>query len=478
MSVFATMMFFGIRSMPKRPIIGIRREDKNAWERRTPLVPKDVRRLVHRGISVWVESSSKRAFSDSEFEDAGAQIKKTLKGCPVIFGVKEIPVKNLEHGKTYIFFSHTVKGQPGGMPLLKRLLDLKCQLIDYEKVVGDNGRRLIFFGKFAGIAGMIDSLWALGRRLQDEGISSPFTVIKPAHQYASLDEALEEIFWAGKLIEKDGLPEEITPFVCGFSGRGNVSRGAQIVFNELPVEILTEDSLAEGRVPRSKKKVYKWVFSLNHLMQPSAREREFSYNDYHQHPEKYRGALAGHLPKFTIFMNGIFWNPRYPRLITRDMLKRLYRSPENPRLRVIGDVTCDVNGSVECNVKSTDSANPVYVYNPRTGKARDGIRGKGPVVMAVDNLPCELPRESSAEFSSYLYPFVAEIAKANFGRKLDKTGLSPTIRRAVVVQGGRLTHDFDYLSKFILQKRRPVTKPRPDQAQSRPNRRKPALERK
>nr|HPM25254.1 hypothetical protein [Phycisphaerae bacterium] len=136
-------------------MIGIRREDKSQWEARVPLVPADVRVLIQEhGLAVQVQSSPIRRFAEAEYRAAGATIVDDLRACPIILGVKEIPPRYFEPGKTYVFFSHTIKGQPANMPMLKRLLELGCTLIDYERIVDEHGRRLVFFGRFAGLAGM------------------------------------------------------------------------------------------------------------------------------------------------------------------------------------------------------------------------------------------------------------------------------------------------------------------------------------
>lgn len=367
----------------------------------------------------------------------------------MIFGVKEIPLSALEPRKTYAFFSHTVKGQPGSMPLLERVLQLKSRLIDYEKIVDENGRRLIYFGKYAGIAGMIDSLWALGQRLKMEGFNTPFATIRQANLYGDVNEALSVVTWVGDRIKRDGLPEQLAPLICGFSGRGNVSRGAQLVYDRLPVETIPPEGIPDGRMPRSRYKVYKWALPLNRLVEPTDPSKEFSYSDYHAHPENYRSTLYRHLPKFTVFINGIFWDRKYPPIITKELIEKMYSKDTLPRLRVIGDITCDVGGSVECNVRATDTGDPVYVYDPKTRQAKSGIRGRGPVMMAVDNLPCELPRESSTEFSSYLYPFAAAIGRADYTKAFASAGLPKAIKNAIVAYGGALPPRYTYLREFL-----------------------------
>ncbi|MCD4675226.1 MAG: hypothetical protein K8S18_04425, partial [Desulfobacula sp.] len=187
-------------------------------ERRVAIIPDHVKKLVNeQDIEIVVESSPKRVFSDRQFAEAGARIVTNLDEASVIFGVKEMPASFFEEGKTYIFFSHVIKGQSYNMPMLKKMVEKKVTLIDYEKVEDNKGRRLIFFGRFAGLAGMINSFWSLGLRLKEYGYDTPFLRIKQSHTYNSLEEAKKDITIAGKEIQKNGLPNEIAPLTIGFT---------------------------------------------------------------------------------------------------------------------------------------------------------------------------------------------------------------------------------------------------------------------
>ena len=251
--------------------IGIRHEDKYVLERRTPLTPKHVENLVQlEKLEVVVESSSKRVYKNEEYINAGATIADNLSNVPVIFGVKEIPEEALESDKTYVFFSHVIKGQSYNMPMLKRLKELNCNLIDYEKIEDEMGRRLIFFGYYAGLAGMINTLWALGLRLKDKGYETPLLRIHQAHKYYSLSEAKEAISEVGHEIAEKGLPKGLEPLTIGFTGYGNVSRGAQEIMCLLPgKEITPEELLAlQGRQNHPQNIFYKVVFEEKHLVQP------------------------------------------------------------------------------------------------------------------------------------------------------------------------------------------------------------------
>lgn len=436
--------------MPSK--VGIRREDKYDWERRTPLTPQDAKELTDKhGIEFIAQTSPNRVFDDKAYQQAGITVAQDLSSCPVVLGIKEIPLEALNPETTYVFFSHTIKGQSFNMPMLRHMLSLNCTLIDYEKITDDNGHRLIFFGNYAGLVGMIESLWAMQERLAWEGVESPFQQIRRVIDYPDLASAKKAVRSVGERIKSEGLPSDISPLVVGFAGYGNVSHGAQEILDLLPTrDILPEDlaTLMEGSV-RSDHVIYKVVFKEQDIAEPIDTRHPFNLQEYYQHPERYRGTFSQYLPYLDILINAIYWEKVYPRLITKQVVKKLYKDG-NWRLRVIGDITCDVEGAIECTVKSSNPHNPVYVYDPIDERATDGVKGNGPVIMAVDILPAELPREASTFFSGILKGFVPSIAQADFGTDLDSCGLPPQIKRAVIVYKGELTPDYRYIEQFLL----------------------------
>ena len=426
--------------------IGIRQEDSYAWERRAPLIPQDVKELRERnGLEILVQSSPKRVFSDEDYRQAGIKVVDDLSSCPVIFGIKEIPIPVLERGKTYIFFSHTIKGQSYNMPMLHKLLALGCTLIDYEKITDENGHRLIFFGKFAGLAGMIETLWAFGKRLSWEGIETPFVGLKRPIDYADLERAKKAVRAVGQRIASGEIPPSLTPLVVGVAGYGNVSRGAQDL---LPVKEIAPVELPALRENKdvSPRVVYKVVFKEQDMVEPIDADRSFELQDYYTHPERYRGVFAQYLPHLDILVNCIYWEPRYPRLVTKDWVRHSYPGAQ---LRVIGDISCDVEGAIEPTIKATEPDVPAYVYNPVSDRAIDGVEGPGPVIMAIDILPTELPRESSAYFSGVLKKYAPAIAAADYSEEFASCQLPPEIKRAVIAYRGELTPDYHYLEKYL-----------------------------
>jgi alpha-aminoadipic semialdehyde synthase len=427
--------------------IGIRKEDKNIWERRAPLTPEQVRALRADGLAVAVQPSAHRTFKDQTYVDAGATIQKELADCQVVFAVKEIPLQHLLPNRTYAFFSHTVKGQHHNMPMLQRMLDLKCTLIDYEKVTDDQGRRLVFFGRHAGLAGMLDSLWALGRRLEHEGLAGPFSALQVAHAYPDLEAARAAVRAAGERLAQEGLPPGLGPLAFGFTGYGNVSRGAQEIFDLLPHRVVQPHELSQAASVGGARELVKVVFREEHMVTPLA--GAFELEDYFQHPARYRGDFARFVPHLHVLINCIYWAPQFPRLVTRDLLHGLYGAGARPRLRVIGDISCDIEGAIECTLETTDPGNPVFTYLVEDDEIVAGVEGHGPVVLAVDNLPCELPLEASRDFGQALEPFVPAIARADYSAPYDSLALPPEIKRAVIVHQGQLAPAYAYLQDFL-----------------------------
>ena len=432
--------------------VGVRSEDKSRWEHRVPLVPADLTALRDAGIDAVVQTSTHRAFADEEFAQAGVSVQKDLSDCNVIIGIKEIPSAKLEEGKVYLFFSHVIKGQPANMPMLQRLMEMKATLVDYERIVDEKNRRLIFFGRHAGLAGMVNTLWSLGKRLEVEGIPSAFSRLKQARAYADLSGAREDLGRIAARIAADGVPEAVHPLVVGFTGYGNVSRGAQEILDLLPTRTITPaelDRVAHDR-SRDARVIYKVVFKEADLVEPLEGGKGFDLDDYFRRgADGYRSVFDRYLKDLSVLVNCIYWDGRYPRLLTLDQCRALWAPDRSPKLKVIGDITCDVNGSVECTVRPTDPGNPVYVYEPGTGMAKDGFAGDGPVMMAVEILPSEIPRESSIDFSRVLKPFLPHLAEADLSKPFAELALPPELKRAVIVYRGELTPDYAYLNSFL-----------------------------
>lgn len=431
--------------------IGIRHEDKYLLERRVAIIPKHAEKLIkEHSLEINLQRSAKRIFKEEEYKKVGVNIVDKLSDCPVIIGVKEMPISFFEENKTYIFFSHVIKGQSYNMPMLKSMMDKKCNLIDYEKVENEEGKRLIFFGRYAGLAGMINSLWSLGIRLKNQGYETPFLKIKQSHKYNSLDEATKVISKVGMEISENGLHPDLCPFTIGFTGYGNVSSGAQEMAHLLPSQEITPEELlklkANKKIPNNI--IYKIVFKEEDISEPIDKNSEFELLDYYENPQLYQNKFEQYVPHLSVLMNCMYWDDKYPRIITKDFLKKLYEKGET-KLKVIGDVTCDPNGSIECTHIGTKIIDPVYVYNPITAQAKMGHEGEGILIMAVEILPSELPRESSIAFSNALLRYIPAIVEEDYSKNFKELSLPSPIKKALILHKGELTPNYKYIEKFL-----------------------------
>jgi alpha-aminoadipic semialdehyde synthase len=427
-------------------IIGIRRENKNEWEKRTPIIPQDVKSLIEKyKLRAIIQPSKIRAFTDDEYSAAGAELDEDLNHADLIFGVKEIPPHLLLNHKTYVYFAHIIKGQPHNMQMLRNLMNQNCNLIDYERIVDENNKRLIFFGKYAGKAGIIETLHAFAEKLKLMGVSTPLQEIKQPYLYNSIEDAQIEIKKIGEEIKSTGFPESISPIVFGFAGYGNVSQGAQDLFDLLPIITVQPEELLKNydQLKNERKHFIKVVFKEEHTVK--RKNGQFDLKEYFTDPEMYESNFDQYIPYIDVLVNCILWTKKNPRLITRQYLT------ENPniKLKVIGDISCDLLGGIEITNDVTDPANPCYTYFPEADKYEDGIKKNGITVMAIDNLPCEFPKEASAEFSHILKNYVYEIYHADFEKNFDELELSYPIKKALIVHKGKLTKDYSYLNQYL-----------------------------
>jgi alpha-aminoadipic semialdehyde synthase len=428
--------------------VAVRRE-VIANEQRAPLCPSHVTALRAAGARVIVGPSPERVFHDDEYRAAGAEVSADLADCSLVLGIKELPADRLMERKVHAFFSHTIKGQPKNMPMLLHMIERECTLIDYERITDDKGRRLVFFGQYAGLAGMIDSLWALGARLAQAGLHTPLARLKTAYRYASIDEAMAEVRSAGQALAQMTLLPHLTPLVIGVAGTGNVAQGVQRVLEALGTKPLRAPDLAA--LPAGPG-LYHVTFSEQHFVEPRLGfydPASFDVQEYYDRPGRYRGVFERYLPYLNVLMNCIYWDSRYPRLVTVEGLRQLFDGHTPPRLQVIGDISCDVRGAIEATTRATKPTNPVYVYDTETGQTPDGVAGTGPVILAVYNLPSEFPREASQAFGDALMPFVAPMLTADYDAPFERCGLPDPLRRATVLFRGALTPGYQYLEDYL-----------------------------
>ena len=399
--------------------LGIRREDKNKWERRVPLIPVDAAAVAAAaGVRVLVEPSPIRVFTDDDYAAAGVPVDPAAVSADVLVAVKEIPIALFRPGGVYVCFAHVIKGQRQNMPALQALLDRGCTLVDYERIADD-----------------------AGLRLRGRGLDAPLAEIKPAYEYADLGDAERHIRAIGRRLRTEDLPGG-RPLTLGISGYGNVSRGAQKVLEWLPVDEVEPENLP---VASSFKPLVKVVFMEKDMVRPAG-DHAFELQDYFDHPERYEGRFADHLPHLDLLLNTIFWTDRYPRLVTKDWAAAQFADGGESRLQVIGDISIDIEGSIELSHKATYADAPCFVYDPVTGRPVDGVDGRGICVMAVDNLPCELPREASEHFSGIFRDMAADLARCDWTAEFDDLDLPPHLKRAVIVHRSALCPAYRYLA--------------------------------
>ena len=426
--------------------IGIMAEHKSG-EGRIPLTPSQIQEIHqnHPDLQITVQPSNQRKFENSEFTELGINLSEDLKDQNLVIAVKEIKTKDIRGNQAYLYFSHTIKGQDYNMPMLQHILDVGATLLDYELIADDQNRRLVFFGVHAGLAGMVNSLWSYGERMQELGEETPFMKIKQAKEYRDLAHIKESISAVGNEIASwmEGRPA----LVVGLTGYGNVSKGAQEIIDLLPLTEISATELLASDLGEYSGKIVKVVFKEEDMFEPIEVGKSFELHDYFTNPGDYKSKFNPYLKKMDILVNCIYWTTACPRLITLDEIKDHYAG--DPRLLVVGDITCDIDGSIQFNVGATPSSDPVYIYDVNTGTEISGFKGQGPLVMAVDNLPAELPREASAAFGTALRPFVYNMGACDYSKDYEDLDLLPEVKKAVIAHNGKLTPKFAYLTEFV-----------------------------
>lgn len=440
----------------QRKILGIVREGYSKWERRAPLTPSQVAVAIQtHGLDVVVQPSTQRIFTDNEYLHAGARIRESLSDCDCIVGVKQVSASDLLPNKTYLFFSHTIKAQEGNMPLLDRILESKVRLVDHECIKdAATGQRLVAFGGHAGKAGMLESIRGLGLRLLGLGYSTPLLNLGPVYSYKSYELALAAAQQAVQDYAAGGgsevfLPAQMGPLRVVFTGAGKVSSGAQEVFQSLPhTEMLsTIEDLALASNPNK-------VYGLCVRDRDVIRHNDsgwFNKPDYRKHASEYNADLFAErvLPHANVVVTGAYWDDRYPRWLANTP-KVLANAK---KLLLVADLSCDVNGSFQGLSRSTtiddpflwvDFGNGMREVRPATSAAERNPNVK--LVLGVDILPSELPREASQHFGDCLLPFLRDLCEPEFA--------STALQRAVIAEKGALTESFSYIGKIRHERQR------------------------
>lgn len=395
--------------------IGILREGKIPPERRTPLTPHQALEIMrnYSHAEVFVQPSPDRCYADSEYNDEGVRIEEDIRYCDVLIGIKEVPIPALLESRTYIFFSHTLKMQPHNQALLATILKRNITLIDYEMLRTRGGERLIGFGRHAGIVGAYNCFWTYGIRSQRFRL-------RRAHECFDLADLLTEL-------RNVNLP----PLKIVLTGTGRVGKGAVEILVAAGVRrVEPEDFLTM----RPDGPVYVQLTSGDYHVHKDA--RPFDRQEFHRHPERYRSNFLPFAQQADLLIAGAYWNPAAPRLFTREDMQQPGFS-----IKVIADISCDINGSIPATVRSTDIENPVFDYDPESHQAVAPFSGERHItVMAVDNLPCELPRSASEDFGRDL---LDRIMPSLLGDDVDEI-----IERATIVRKGELTPEFRYLEEW------------------------------
>ncbi len=427
--------------------LGILRETKNQWEARVPLNPQAVKELIDQGYQVVVQPSELRIYKDNQYQAVGATISDDLSLCDLIIGVKEIKIPDMVPGKPHMFFSHTIKGQDYNMPMLREFMDAKCSILDYERIVDEQNRRLVFFGKFAGNAGMVDTLWAVGRRLEEHyGLKTPLSEVKRAFEYERVSDAVEHLRKLGEEIKRDGLPKEIGPLVIFQLGYGHVASGCREIISEMPIEEIDPDDLGMLDTAYKNDRIYLAVFKEKHLVQRKD-DGSFDLMDYFKNGPQYESKMKPYLPYCSIYMNAIYWAPGYPVFLTKADIAELQKS--GGKMIAIGDITCDIEGSIEATVKATYPDNPVYTYNAVEDKFEDGYMGNGVTICAVDNLPCEFSMEASDGFTRALLPFMKAMLDNDWSKPIEESDLPYPIKKSIIIHQGKLEPEYKYIGEFL-----------------------------
>ncbi|MFG4004838.1 NAD(P)-dependent oxidoreductase [Flavobacterium aquidurense] len=394
---------------------GIIKERKNPPDRRVVFSPNELTKLkqTYHDAAVVVESSDIRIFSDVQYQSMGITVADDVSDCDVLFGVKEVPVENLIPEKAYFFFSHTIKKQPYNQKLLKAILEKNIDLYDHETIVDDQNRRLIGFGKYAGMVGVYNGIRAFGIKFE-------LFKLPKAETLAGKDALIMHL----KRINLPALKFVVT-------GTGKVGSGAKEILDAIKVkEITVENYLTKNYT----QPVYVQLDVLEYNKRIDGKVIDF--RDFLAHPDEYVSDFEKFTKVSDIYFAGHFYGAGAPMILTREML-----NASNCKLKVVADISCDVNGPIACTVRSSTIEEPIYGYFPLEDREVEVFHPAAVVVMAVDNLPCEIPKDASEGFGEQ---FMEHVIPAFFNG--DKDGI---LQRAKITDKGKLTERFSYLQDYV-----------------------------
>lgn len=394
---------------------GIIREGKTPPDKRVVFSPEELDRFrkQYPQASFKVQTSKIRVFTDVEYATLGFEVAEDLSDCDVLLGVKEVPIADLIPNKTYFFFSHTIKKQPYNKKLLQACLEKNIRLIDYETLVDEKGTRLIGFGRYAGIVGAYNAFRAFGIKYELYNLAKAETLKNKAD-----------------LIERLKRPY-LPPIKVVLTGTGKVGMGAKEVLDDMKMK---QVSITDFLTKEFTEPVYTQIDLLDYNRRKDGKDG--SRDDFKAHPSEYESDFEKFAKVADIFIAGHFYKEGSPYILTQEMLN----SPYN-QIKVVADVSCDIDGPIACTLRPSTIAEPIYGYYPREHKEVSVEHPAAIVVMAVDNLPCELPRDASEGFGSV---FLEKIIPSFFDN--DK---SKILEKATICENGKLTNRFEYLSDYV-----------------------------
>lgn len=393
--------------------IGLIREGKIPADNRVALTPAQCKWILKNStdIQIFVQNSPGRCFSDREYQLAGVEIREDLSDCDILFGIKEVPLAQLIPGKTYLFFSHTKKKQAYNQPLLRAVLDKGITLIDYECLEHEDGQRIIGFGFFAGVVGAHNGIMAYGKR-------SGLYDLDRVYKQRSFRELIHTYF---------GL--RLPNVKIAVTGSGRVAHGILEIMNLMGIHEVENDEYLRRRFAYPVYTQLKGGELYRHKITGT-----YNREDYHTHPDQYNCIFRPYTEQTDILMNGVYWDKAAPRLFEKEDVRA-----DEFIIRTIADITDDANGSVPINLGDQTIEDPVYGVDKQTLEKTAPYLPGSIDIMAVGNLPNELPRDASRYFGEQLIKFILE--------DLLKDG-SDIIRRATITRNGKLTEPFEYLRDY------------------------------
>lgn len=396
--------------------IGLIREGKTPPDKRVPFTPLQVEEIEQRFADVRVvcQESAARCFKDEEYRNLGFDVRDAMNDCDILMGIKEVPVANLIPNKTYLFFSHTIKKQPYNRRLLQEVLRKNIRLIDYETLKDYQGNRLVAFGRFAGIVGAYNGLLTYGKRY------NLFDIRRAYDCFDVNDLKLE--------LRKIRLPN----IKIALTGAGRVAKGAMETLDTAGIRKVHPHDFVRNQFDEP---VYVQLSSADYHVRKEG--GHFNREEFHKYPERYEGRFVEFTKVTDLLLAGAYWNPKAPMLFTRnDMLDADFK------IKVIADITCDIEGSVPSTKRASTIADPWYDYDPFSDSVKPAFSDeKFVTVMAIDNLPCELPRSASEEFGRDL---IDRILKPLLVEDTEQI-----IERATLTKDGKLTPHFSYLQDYV-----------------------------